>query len=62
VIVPTLDFIVPLTTDAFGAVTSGSTWPLGSPPGLEVYFQSWIFDLAAPGMWSASNGLLGTTP
>lgn len=62
VIVPTLDFIVPLTTNAFGAVTVGSTWPLGSPPGSEVYFQSWIFDLAASGMWSASNGLLGTTP
>jgi len=61
-IVPSLDFIVPFTTNGLGEAAAASTWPLGLLPGSKVYFQSWIFDLGVSGMWSASNGLLGTTP
>jgi hypothetical protein len=42
-------------------VLSG-TWPPGSPAGLELFFQMWIFDAAGPAGLAASNGVKATTP
>lgn len=45
VIVPSPDLIVgPVSSDAFGSVTLGGTWPAGIPGGTELWFQSWAVD------------------
>jgi hypothetical protein len=63
VLVPAADFLVDgLTTDAGGELTVSSTWPVGLPPGFELYAQVWLQDAAGPKGLAASNGLLAVTP
>lgn len=54
--------LIVVATGADGALTLGSTWPLGIPTGFEVYLQYWIDDPSGPFGLTASNALKGTTP
>jgi hypothetical protein len=54
--------LVPVTTDGAGNVTINGTWPMGIPSGFTFYNQFWIFDVAAPQLFAASNAIVGTTP
>ena len=51
-----------LPTDANGALSLPSTWPTGLPSGVSLWFQDWVADGAGAKGFSASNGLVGTTP
>lgn len=63
VLVPSPDLILPgLLTDGNGGLLLGGTWPVGFPSGLDIYFQLWVNDPAAPAGFASSNGLRGTTP
>jgi hypothetical protein len=62
-LVPTPQFLLPLSTDAAGGLSlSWSHWPAGLPAGAQLLLQYWIVDPAGPAGFSASNGLLGVTP
>jgi hypothetical protein len=60
-LVPLPVVILPWTTDADGAAEIEFPWP-ASPPGAKVYFQFGCLDPSAPQGWSASNGLMATSP
>lgn len=62
VMVPQVDLIVPLVTDAAGSIGMALPWPNGLPGGFTSYYQYWIRDIAGPVNFSASNGLAATTP
>ena len=62
VMVPDLDVLVSLSTNAAGAITLNATWPSSLPSGTDVWFQWWISDAGGPSGFAASNALLGTTP
>ena len=53
---------LPLAVDASGRSTVPITWPSGVPSGTDVWFQAWIFDVAAPQAFASSNGLRARTP
>jgi hypothetical protein len=59
VLVPDLMLLLPLPTDAAGAVDFQVTVPGGLPVGLPLRFQHWIEDPAVSFGYSASNGVLG---
>jgi len=61
-LVPTLDLVLALPTDALGGVQLGGRWPSGIPAGAHVLFQWWIVDGGGPVGFAASNALVGTTP
>ncbi len=64
VIVPALNvpgFPLPFPTDARGAFSFQTTWPVGLPSGLTSYYQYWIVDPAGPFGFAASNGVSATT-
>ena len=62
-LVPSPDIISnALPTDATGDLTIEFLWPPDVPAGFEIYTQFWIDDVAAPGGFSASNGLLILPP
>ena len=60
--VPDLDRIAVLPTDAVGGFSLDHAWPPGLPAGLALYFQAWPLDATAPEGVSASNALLAVTP
>lgn len=60
-LVPSPLVVVPLATDAGGALALPFIWPAGLPAGTALYFQCWIQDGAATLGLAASNGLLGVT-
>jgi len=62
VLVPHLDALASFTTNGAGAVTLGATWPPALPGGVKLWIQWWISDAAGPAGFSASNGLLATSP
>ena len=63
VLVPQPDIVFqPMLTDGFGKVTFGGPWPNGLPPLTSLYLQYWCVDPSGPHGYSASNGLLATTP
>lgn len=62
VLVPHLDALASLATNGSGAITLASTWPPGLPGGVKLWMQFWINDAAGPAGFSASNGLLATSP
>jgi len=62
VLVPHPDLLLPIPTDAAGAILFPALWPLGVPAGLHLYFQSWIVDASGPKGLTATNGLELTTP
>ena len=45
-----------------GGLELSTVTPPGLPPGVDVWFQEWIADGAAPVGFSATNGLRVTTP
>ena len=61
-LVPDLDLIAVLPTDAVGGFSLDHAWPPGLPAGLALYFQAWPLDATAPEGVSASNALLAVTP
>jgi len=61
-LVPSPDVLVPWLTDAAGTATLEFHLPAGVPPGLALYFQSWVQDAGAVQGLAASNGLKGVTP
>jgi hypothetical protein len=54
-LVPTANVLLPFTTDASGDETAASIWPATTPPGLELWFQSWLIDPAGAQGFSATN-------
>jgi hypothetical protein len=58
--VPTLDQVLAVETDATGHLTLAGLWPAGVPPGVRVFFQAWVHDPAGPAGAAGSNGLMGT--
>jgi hypothetical protein len=62
VVVPSPNFIFPLSTDFFGKAAFGGLWPAGVPSGFTTYFQWWIQDPAGPQGYAASNAVAGTAP
>ena len=58
-LVPAPALIVPLVTDAEGALSLSTTWPVGLPPGLSLWLQAWIPDAGGPQGWAASNAVVG---
>jgi Thrombospondin C-terminal region len=60
-LVPQPLLLVPLGTNALGAVSLPFTWPAGVPAGLSAYFQYWIQDGSATFGYSSSNGLKGVS-
>ena len=62
VLVPALDVLVPLVTDAAGRLSLVGSWPLGLPTGTTLFTQCWVQDAGGPAGFAASNAQLGTTP
>lgn len=63
VLVPNPDIIIgPFGTSAGGALSLSSSWPPNVPSGTEAWWQMWIQDAAAVKNFSATNGLLSTSP
>ncbi|RKY21315.1 MAG: hypothetical protein DRQ55_04850 [Planctomycetota bacterium] len=62
VLVPSADLLVTLSTTPAGTLGFSFAWPTGVPAGLPTYIQVWIQDPAGPKGFSASNGVVGTTP
>lgn len=60
--IPQVALVVSLATGADGSVTLPYMVPVGVPPGVEIYLQSWQPDPAAFQDYAASNGLKGITP
>jgi len=61
-LVPSPDFLFPgLPVDGAGAAALPFTWPLGTPAGVELFWQHWILDAGASQGLSASNALRSTS-
>jgi hypothetical protein len=62
-LVPSPDVILAgLPLDAGGALSLAFAWPPDVPSGLDLWWQAWMPDAAAPFGFSATNGVRGTTP
>jgi len=62
-LVPNTNVVIPgLPTDGSGALILGANWPVGLPPGFEVFFQVLVTDPIATFNLSQSNAVQGTTP
>lgn len=62
VLVPGVDLLVALATDADGKLKLEATWPAGVPEGTQVWLQAWIADGGAPQGFAATRGLQVTAP
>lgn len=63
VLVPSPDILASgLPLDGSGGFALATTWPTGVPSGFTSWWQVWIPDAAGPVGFSASNGLMATTP
>ena len=63
VLVPSPDLIVgPVPLDGVGSLSTTFAWPAGLPTGTELFWQTWISDVAGPIGFAATNGLRSTTP
>jgi hypothetical protein len=63
VLVPELDVVVGgLFTDSTGSVALAGSWPLGVPPGLDVWFQMLVADPAAAAGIAVSTAIVATAP
>jgi len=61
-LVPNLDFLVILVTDAAGEISLQTTLAGGPPPGTALIVQYWIQDPAGPLGFAASNALIQIAP
>ncbi len=62
VLVPEVDHLITLATNAGGALPILAPWIAGIPPDFTTYFQYWVADASGPSGFVASNGISGTTP
>jgi len=62
ILFPSMDTLVPLTTDAAGSWSWPMNIPAGQPAGTSLYFQVWWSDSTAVRGRAASNALSATTP
>jgi hypothetical protein len=62
ILFPSMDTLVPLSTDAAGAWTWPTTIPAGQLAGTSLYFQVWWAEPTAARGRAASNALSATTP
>ena len=62
VLVPSPDLVLPLVTDATGALDITGAWPGGVPAATDLFFQAWIPDASGPVGFVASGAAQGTTP
>jgi hypothetical protein len=53
---------IPLQTDIFGEINLQGVIPVGTPPGTEIVFQTWLTDITSPAGVSGTNGLKAITP
>jgi hypothetical protein len=53
---------VPIGTGPGGTISLVDTWPMGLPPGLDIFVQWWIIDGTGLVGFAASNAVQGTTP
>jgi len=60
-LVPQLDLIIVFTTSPTGDLFLASPWPVGVPPGFEIYYQVWVKDPGGVQGFAASNGMRSTT-
>jgi hypothetical protein len=60
-LVPLQAAVMPWSTDVGGAAEIEFPWP-AAPPGAKLDFQVGCPDLLAPQGWSASNGLMASSP
>jgi len=61
-LVPAVDLLVPMATDAAGALHVEAHWPHGVPAGVPLVLQFWINDPLAPVGRSGSNAVGALTP
>lgn len=61
VMVPTPEFLVPLQVNREGNASFNFLWRANLPVGLQIAYQMWIQDAAAPSGYAASNGLQSTS-
>jgi len=61
VLVPAPQLMLPMTTNAAGALDFLFQMPTGVPSGTKAWFQFWIKDGGAANGLAASNGLMGVT-
>jgi len=62
-LIPSPDVIIPnLPVNGLGGGLLSGTWPGGIPSGTNFVFQVWIQDSGGPAGFSATNGVVGTTP
>jgi hypothetical protein len=61
VMVPSPDVLLPLGTDAAGALAVSAVWPAGVPAGLPLLVQDWIGDASGPAGLTATQGVMATT-
>lgn len=57
IMVPSLDAIIPVSTDGNGVFTLTTNWPNGVPPNLSLYMQCWVLNVTGTAVDGASNGL-----
>lgn len=55
VMLPTLDLVKMLPTNASGELSLNTAWPAGSPA-FTMYMQYWISDAAGPSGFKATQG------
>lgn len=62
-LVPAPDLLIAgLTTNFLGDLVISDTWPTGLPAGLSFWVQIWVHDDTGPAGFTATNGVMGTTP
>ncbi len=57
IMVPSLDLITTIPTDANGSIVIPAVWPAAIPPNLSVYMQYWVLNSTSTAVNGASNGL-----
>jgi hypothetical protein len=62
-LIPSAEFLIfGLTVDGSGNLSLPATMPTGLPGGVPIYTQYWVSDPGGQAGYSATNGLVGTTP
>lgn len=57
VMVPSVDIVIPIPTDAAGSYALPSVWPSGVPANTSIYLQNWVLNPAGTKVDGASNAL-----
>lgn len=62
VLVPAPDLLLPVATDALGAIETAFTVPGGLPSGAALFVQCWLSDASAPSKFAGSNAIMSVVP